>query len=413
MKYHVLLLACLCLLWVGCSNTQTRTYTRWTPVYIPMADFRASVKSEPARTLSNPGKIYVKGNYLFINEKEKGIHIIDNSNPSAPKNLAFINIPGNGDLAVKDNILYADSYIDFVALDISNVANITVMKRINAIFPNNLVQHGVKMDTTKGMAIDWKEETVTEEYDDSNPIMFDNWGGGRGVQFATDASSGGNTSSNGRGGSMARFTIYDKTLYAVSTSDMQIFAIDNPSNPLVWAKLNMGWDIETIFPYQDKLFIGSQSGMFIYDNKNQRNPVQLSRFNHARSCDPVVVQGDYAYVTLRAGSRCGGGQNQLDILDIKDVTKPVLLKSYAMQEPYGLGIDGPTLFICDGIAGLKVFNATDYKDLKVTSFLSTFRTYDIIPLGKNAIIVGPDGLYQYDYSNPSDMKLVSTIPIVK
>ena len=412
MKNHVLLLAALCLVWVGCSNTQTRTYTRWTPVYIPMDDFRSSVKSDSPLPLRNPGKIYVKGNYLFINEKEKGIHIFDNSNPADPINMAFITIPGNADLAVKDNILYADSYIDFIAFNISDVANIKVIKRINAIFPNNLVQHGVRMDTTKGMAIDWKEETVTEEYDNTNPVFF-NESGVVGVQSMSDAASGGNTSSNGRGGSMARFTIYDKTLYAVSTSDLQMFAIDNPANPLVWAKMNLGWDIETIFPYQDKLFIGSQTGMFIYDNKNQRNPVQLSRFNHARSCDPVVVQGDYAYVTLRAGSRCGGGQNQLDILDIKDVTKPVLLKSYAMQEPYGLGIDGPTLFICDGIAGLKVFNATDYKDLKVTSFLSSFRTYDIIPLGKNAIIVGPDGLYQYDYSNPSDMKLVSTIPIVK
>ncbi len=418
MKNHVFaLLIAVCVLAIsGCGNTQTRTYTRWTPVYISLADFRSSVKTESAQDLKVPGKIYVKGQYLFIDEKEKGIHIFDNSNPSQPQNLAFINIPGNGDMAVKGNILYADSYIDMLAFDISDISNIHIVKRIQSIFPRSLFQHGMWVDTTKGIAIEWKQETITEEYDASNPVLFDD--GVRTLEggVSADASSGAsndNSSGNGRGGSMARFTIYDKTLYAVSTSDLQMFALDNPANPQVWAKMNLGWNIETIFPYKDKLFIGSQTGMFIYDNSNQRNPFQLCQFRHSRSCDPVVVQGDYAYVTLRAGSACGGGSNQLDIVDIRDLTKPVLLKSYAMQEPFGLGIDGSTLFICDGIAGLKVFDATDYKNLQVKSFMNDFRTYDIIPLGKNAIIVGPDGLYQYDYSNPSDMKLLSKIGIVK
>lgn len=418
MKNHIFaLLAAVCVLAIsGCGNTQTRTYTRWTPVYISLADFRSSVKTESAQDLKSPGKIYVKGQYLFINEKEKGIHIFDNSNPSQPQNLAFINIPGNGDMAVKGNILYADSYIDMLAFDISDISNIHEVKRIQSIFPNCLFQHGMWVDTTKGIAIEWKQETITEEYDPSNPVLYDNKVRNFGDGVAVDASSGAsndNSSGSGRGGSMARFTIYDKTLYAVSTSDLQMFALDNPANPQVWAKMNLGWNIETIFPYKDKLFIGSQTGMFIYDNSNQRNPFQLCQFRHSRSCDPVVVQDDYAYVTLRAGSACGGGSNQLDIVDIRDLTKPVLLKSYAMQEPFGLGIDGSTLFVCDGIAGLKVFDATDYKNLQVKSFMNDFRTYDIIPLGKNAIIVGPDGLYQYDYSNPSDMKLLSKIGIVK
>lgn len=411
------LLATVCVIAIsGCSNTQTRTYTRWTPVYISLDEFRSSVKTEAGQELKSPGKIYVKDQYLFINEKEKGIHIFDNSNPSQPRNLAFITIPGNGDMAVKGNILYADSYIDMLAFDISDVSNIQIVKRIKSIFPNCLFQHGMWVDTTKGIAIEWKQETVTEEYDASNPVYYDDRNPG--LSFADDAvsetsSDKSNSSGSGRGGSMARFTIYDKTLYAVSTSDLQMFAIDNPANPQVWAKMNLGWDIETIFPYKDKLFIGSQTGMFIYENSNQRNPVRLCQFRHSRSCDPVVVQGDYAYVTLRSGSRCGGASNQLDIVDIKDLTKPVLLKSYAMQEPFGLGIDGSTLFICDGVAGLKVFDATDYNNLQVKSFMNDFRTYDIIPLGKNALVIGPDGFYQYDYSNPADMKLLSKISVVK
>lgn len=415
--FSAFVVLCVVLL-AGCGSKHTYTYTRWVPVYVPLSEFRAAVKVQEAQELKVPGKIYVKDNYLFINEKDKGIHIYDNTNPSAPRNLAFIAIPGNGDIAVKGTTLYADSYIDLVALDIADIKNIRVFKRIQAIFPNALNQNGIWIDTAKGMVVDWKQETVTEEYEDGDvmPASYENTM--RGV--ATDASSGGKSAgagngggSVGRGGSMARLTIYDQTLYAVTNSDLQMFAIDNPSNPVVWAKVNLGWNIETIFPYKDKLFIGSQTGMFIFENSDQRNPVQLCQFRHARSCDPVVVEGDYAYVTLRSGSPCGGGANRLDIVDIRNLTNPVLLKSYAMQEPYGVGVDGSTLFVCDGVAGLKVFDATNYNDMRVKAFVPDFRTYDVIPLGTHAIVVGPDGLYQYDYSDPAQLRFLSKIGITQ
>ena len=66
----------------------------------------------------NPGKIYFKEGYIFINEELKGIHVIDNRNPENPQNIGFIEIPGNVDIAIKNNTLYADSYIDLGAIDI-------------------------------------------------------------------------------------------------------------------------------------------------------------------------------------------------------------------------------------------------------------------------------------------------------
>ena len=60
------------------------------------------------------------GNYIFLNEVNKGVHIIDNSNPAKPSIKAFINIPGNVDIAVKGSTLYADLFADLVVVDISN-----------------------------------------------------------------------------------------------------------------------------------------------------------------------------------------------------------------------------------------------------------------------------------------------------
>ena len=100
-------------------------------------------------------------------------------------------------------------------------------------------------------------------------------------------------------------------LYTVNQSAMQLFNIQNPAEPQVGNQDQLGWGIETIFPYKDKLFIGSQTGMHIYDNANPENPMRLSVFQHARVCDPVVVHDDIAYVTLRSGNQCGGFTNQL------------------------------------------------------------------------------------------------------
>lgn len=407
------------ILFSACCTTRIQRYNGkvYIPVYKNLTEVRNEFRNESPKELENPGKIYVFGNYLFINEIKKGIHIVDNSNPSNPKFINFINIPGNGDIAVKGDILYADSYIDLLAIDISNPLNSKLVKRIEGIFPNPLTSNQSYLDPEKGLLVDFiVRDTVYEYvYKDcgdmfSSPIDVESrrntsGGSGGGLQ--------GPGAPSGIGGSMARFTIYKNYLYAVDHSHLQTFDISSPDNPLVWAKINVGREIETIFPFKDKLFIGSTTGMFIYDNSVPWNPRQVGQFSHARGCDPVVANDTLAFVTLRSGTQCPGNQNQLDILDIKDLFKPKLIATYPMQEPAGLGIDDNILFICDGKAGLKVFDFTNPKNIKLLSWQSDFNTYDIIPLGAYAIVIGNDGLYQFDYKNPEKLILLSKIKVKK
>ena len=63
----------------------TYTYTAYDPIYKNLSEIRVPLKTLPARILDNPGKIYIHGNYLFVNELKEGIHVIDNSNPSSPQ----------------------------------------------------------------------------------------------------------------------------------------------------------------------------------------------------------------------------------------------------------------------------------------------------------------------------------------
>ncbi len=391
----------------------TYTYVDYEPVYMPVEELRSSVEALPSRSLVNPGKIWVYNQYLLINERGEGIHVIDNSNPSSPQFVSFLAIPGNGDMSVRENILYADSYIDLVALDISDPVAAREVGRVENIFPQTLENTGIAFDPDRGVIVDWKEVTVeVEGGDDSRPIADGRpFQRGGGVITANDASAAapGTSGELSVGGSMARFTIVNGILYVVDSDDLQLFTLTEPSRPAAWAKVNVGWGIETIFAYGNKLFIGSQRGMFIYDNSNPLNPTQLAEFLHVRSCDPVVADDKYAYVTLRTGTACARGSNQLDIIDIGDIRNPQLLKSYAMQNPHGLAIVGNTLYICDGEAGLKVFDAENRSDIKLETQDASLETYDIIPVGSLAIVIGPDGLHQYDCSDPSNIQKLSVI----
>ena len=212
---------------------------------------------------------------------------------------------------------------------------------------------------------------------------------------------------------MARFTLYDNYLYAVDNTALRLFNVSDAVNPVLESESYIGWNIETIFPYNQKLFIGTQTGMLIYSLSDPSSPEYISRFNHASSCDPVVVEDNFAYVTLRAGNLCGDDQSQLDVIDISHIESPNLLKEYPMSEPYGLGIDNSILFICDGNAGLKIFNAIDpthITDNKLAEY-QEINAFDVIPLGDVLLMIGSDGLFQYDYSDLDSIQQLSFIPI--
>lgn len=408
--------------------TETRVRQQFTPVTISLLEIRRDLKTEAPRALEHPGKIYVKDKYLFINEVKEGIHIIDNSNPSSPRAVAFVNIPGNGDMAVRGNILYADSYSDLVALDISDPKNPKEVGRVQEVFQSGQFEGGSWSYNPSIRAINAQDVTyITETIEtncEDNPTIPGGWWGGwawETLAFADAAfkRSGSATASapgsggNGQAGSMARFALYDQFLYTVGQNSLHLFDLSAPAKPTDYATINLGWGIETIFPYKDKLFIGSSTGMFIYDNSNPAKPQQLSVFQHGRACDPVVVHDDVAYVTLRTGTACGGGQNQLDLVDISDLTRPQLIKSYQMENPHGLGIDFPTLYLCEGRYGLKVFNAQDpfSVDSHLVTHFKDMDAYDVIPLGKTLLLIGKDGLYQFDASDPKQLRQLSKIPV--
>jgi hypothetical protein len=412
------------LLSFGCEDNYEieQKYSYFEPVYTTTAEIRASVGLTPPQAVKEAGKIYIKDNWLFVNEVGKGIHIIDNTNPADPIIQGFLTIPGNYDLAIKGNILYADSYIDLLAIDITDKANIKITKRLEGIF-SVYNRMGSSIDPVKGIITSWEQKENVMVTTSKGQAKIQPWGGfwlEDGVAFTQmssikTATTPGNPSTTGIGGSMARFTIEGNYLYMLDAGNVHSVSVETLASPVAKSKSMIAWDIETIFPHNGNLFFGAQSGMYIYGLADPEKPSRISQYTHVRSCDPVVVEGDLAYVTLRSGTNCQGFTNQLEVINIKDLTNPVLLKIYPMTNPHGLGIDNKNLFVCDGDDGLKVYDATDH--LKISdnqlAHYKNINTYDVIPYQNVAIMTGKDGIYQYDYSNPKDIRQLSRLTFSK
>lgn len=220
----------------------------------------------------------------------------------------------------------------------------------------------------------------------------------------------------GKGGSMARFAITGNSLYVVDNESLHLYDISTPGTPKKGSSKSLGIGIETIFPYQNNLFIGAQDGMYIFNNTDPSNPKLITKYQHVQSCDPVVVQGNYAYVTLRNGATCRNGAgttSSLDVVDLSDLAHPKMLHTQNMLTPYGLGVSGKFLFVCEGTHGLKTFDIRNPNLPVLLSHNTGIHAYDVIVLNPGALIlIGEEGLYQFGFDeNAGELKLLSQIPV--
>ena len=404
MKNLAFILVVLCF-W-SCNTTddnQFETITVAVPQTMSKAEFRSSVVIEAPKPILNVGKIYAYQNYIFINEKFKGVHIIDNSNPSLPQKIAFIYIPGNEDISVKNDILFADSAVDLVVLDISDINTISEVDRLQDVFSvydyqipseaNEADFSNVNFNTD--IIVGWNlVQEQRERSQNNDQVLFEGVSATNGV---------------GVGGSLARFQIVEDYLYTVGVNEMTVFNIANLSQPTLVHTDYAGWNIETMFYADGYLYLGGSNGMFIHSIENPALPQYVSEFTHWEGCDPIVVDGDYAYLTLRGGNDCGQEFSVLEVIDISNKYNPTLMAQHEMDNPYGLGFKGNNLFVCDGTSGLKVFDKSNPLDLQILATFTNVQAKDVIPLDERLLMISDNALYQYEYNTENSIELVSTL----
>ncbi|MCB0459215.1 MAG: hypothetical protein KDC74_04260 [Flavobacteriaceae bacterium] len=398
----IILLTLLFIALQACENNNDTLLVKVAkPKYMTLDELRSAVKVTSPVPIEQSAKIYTYKNLIFVNDLDKGIHVIDNTNPKNPQKIAFLEIPANKDMEVKGDYLYADSLMDLVVFDISDINDIKEVNRLKDVFPAYvpfIFEDDVFFDfsqqnyTTGEILVGWEIKNEWKTQAEIDALQRSVFSGG--FLLAANAAE---FDAQGQGGSLARFKIVSDYLYAVDSHSIHVFDISNLNAPNKITDVYAGFDIETIFNRGVYLFLGSMTGVFIYDIESPESPKYVSEFRHGTACDPVVVDDTYAYITLRAGNTCGATESSLQVVDISDIQNPELVKSYAMDGPYGLGILNNLLFVCDGSSGLKVYDKTDVENLIMLNDFKDITTHDVIPLEDHLLMIGDNMLYQYEY----------------
>lgn len=374
-------------------------------------------------------KIYLNGDLLVRTQPGVDIRFYDVANPGAVREIGTLGIEGNSDVAVKGDYLYADRGRDLVVFNISDPGAVREVSELKTAFrvsgaelasaQNALGNDGDSFGGASGCGegCDAATSNDNDQWQIDNgwlgttpPINYNSATGGTGGG-GTNVSSGSNSGGSnavpreGTGGSLARFLVVANRLYTIDDRTLTSYDISDPSAPKKISSSDVNGTIETIFFAKYHLFIGGERGVYIYDVEDGSTPEYRGEFEHAERCDPVVVDGDYAYVTLRGGSQCGGWSNQLDILDVSDVSNPRLINSYTeLISPYGLAARNGTAFVCDGPAGLRVLDVSDPYRVRECRHYNDIKALDVIWQNNLLIVNTGDGFYLYDAADPCNLK---------
>lgn len=226
-----------------------------------------------------------------------------------------------------------------------------------------------------------------------------------------DSGAKGFINTSGKGGSLARFTISGNYLYTVDKSMLKVYNISNAASPQLTSTEEVGFEIETIFPFKDKLFIGSTSVVHIFSIEDPEHPEKLSTAispSVLRRCDPVVAKDSVAYATLRTNAACGGTQSILAVYDIRDVLSPIQVNQYPVNEPYGLGYADSALYVCDKYS-LMVFNIAKPYEPQFVRSIPENEYFDVIAENNTLVCWVKEGVVLFDISTRLEPRLITKI----
>jgi len=333
-----------------------------------------------ASQLNVPVNMSLQDTLLLVSDKATGVHVYDVTDPAAPVAKFVIPLPGNRGTAVKDDIVYANDQQAFFAIRLE-ADTFTVVKQIDewepypAPMPMDMVVDG-------GFGCSGCNE--------SDPVAVPSSGGSVGSSFAT-------------------FAVIDSFLYYFNGNDLVTMDISTPEDPVELSRNSMPWGVETLYPTDEFLFMGGNRGMYIYDRGDPAAPGLIGLVEHFRSCDPVVVSGDYAYVTLRGGNTCGQSRDAFLVVNIEDPADPVVVSETPVPTPYGLAIDHPMLYLSTGDNGFKLVNVAVPNTPAIVESWSGVPTKDFIWYGDILYVMSFSDVKIYDVSVVNSPVFLSSV----
>ena len=331
-------------------------------------------------TVINPVNFYLYDTLLIISDSVAGIHIYSVKNPQAPKFRMRIPLKGNTGIAMKDNVVYANSWGSILAIRLTGESSYEIAKYIK----QDPYYHPLPIDCNNGFSCFPSEPVVA---------------GG-----STDMGG-----SSGTGGSYAIFAVIGSYLYYLDGSSIITMDISTPAEPNQLSSTYINWTSETLFPTQKYLFVGGSGGMYVLDRSNPANPATIGTLTHFRAKDPVVVQDTVAYVTLRTTRDFSTSQDELLAVSLSSITNPYILSERPLYTPYGLTVSDTLLYVGNGANGFSLLNVKNPSQMNMIKSWQTPSVKDFIWQGNRLYVMTFGEIMIYDVTDPLEPVLLSTI----
>lgn len=223
----------------------------------------------------------------------------------------------------------------------------------------------------------------------------------------------------GKSGSITRFAIFQHYMYVLNLNEVQTYDIAEKEHPVLVHRLATDYGLETITIYDNSVFLGSTTALYILDISDPAAPTIQSKSERLldigfSGCDPVAVKDNYAYSTIKTIQNvCGSisAQSALVVYDITDKTAPVVVGIYPLGIPNGLGYKDNYLFVCDeGRDQLLVFDISDPKMITRAGFdVSITDPYDLIVDGQRMIVSSKTDFLVFDISDVTQIRKIGQI----
>ncbi|HEX6791657.1 MAG TPA: hypothetical protein VF247_10140 [Candidatus Krumholzibacteria bacterium] len=336
-------------------------------------------RATPADRMVYPISMTLADNRLYVSGGHSGLHVYDVTDPAAPGKVIHIPLDFNASTAVKDDIVYANDGGQLQAIRISG-DSYTVVAKI-----------GVKL----------------QFHDVPSPGVDDE---SFSCMCTTNTFDAASVSPPATASSFSAFALVDDRLYrADDNGSIIVYDVSVPDTLTLVSDVPVGWDIETLHPSGELLFVGGFNGMYIFDREDPDHPRQLSKIQHVRACDPVVVSGSTAYVTLRGGNACGLSPDELLCVSIADPGKPEVVGEKPLNTPYGLAAQNARVYVSHGIGGYSLVDASDPANVTIEKTWSGALTRDFIWSGNTLFVLTDDNVNIYDVADPLAPKLLSQV----
>lgn len=323
---------------------------------------------------------------LYVSDQFTGVHVYDVADATAPRAVTTIALEGNRGTAVKDDVLYA-----------SQQDNLNVYRREGDTF--TLVATLGPGSGNGGGNIDAPPNPGYNEDSYSFGCLCG----------ANDQISGAPVPANGGGSSYATFAVIGDYLYRADYFALVVYDITQADQPKEVSRENFGWMIETIYPTERYVFLGGTQGVSIYDRSNPAYLRWVGSVTHFRACDPVVVSGSVAYVTLRGGNTCGDTRDVLLTVNISDPSHPFIAAERDLTTPFGLAVREPFLYVSTGESGYTLLDVTRPTEPSPLGKWTDWPTKDFLWANDVLYVLGFDDLRIYDVSDPKTPVLLSAI----